>query len=308
MEKLKVGVVGVGYLGKFHAEKYAKMSDVDFIGVADTDTEQAKKIADQFGCTAYYDYTDLISNVDAVSIVTPTPSHFKIGKDFLKNGVHLLLEKPITTSLETADELIELAEVNNLIIQVGHLERYNPAIIALNQEVNQPIFIEARRLSTFKERAADASVILDLMIHDIDIMLNSVKSNIVDIKGKGFKLVTDHFDFANARIEFENGCVANLTANRVSHIDERKIFLVQKGAAVSVDCANREIHIAKSSTKGEAPTHETQSFQAVDALNDELKSFVKCVIEKKKPEVSGQVGRQALKVALDITEILRVRK
>ncbi|MBW1835038.1 MAG: Gfo/Idh/MocA family oxidoreductase, partial [Deltaproteobacteria bacterium] len=243
MKKLRVGVIGTGYLGKFHAEKYAGMDEVELVGVVDIEKEKAENTAANFGISAYTNYKDLFGKVDAVSIVVPTPAHFAVSKNFLENGIDVLIEKPITTTLEEADELIGIAESKGLIIQVGHLERFNPAVVALQDFVKNPRFIESHRLSIYKERCTDVSVILDLMIHDIDIILNFVRYGIKNIHAAGIPVISKHVDIANARLEFENGCVANVTASRISTKNERKIRLFQKDAYISVDFANHEITV-----------------------------------------------------------------
>ena len=304
-KKLRVGVVGTGYLGKFHAEKYARMDDVELVGVVDIDRSQAENIAEECCTRAFTKHTDILGKVDAVSIVVPTPAHFKVSRDFLKHDVDVLIEKPITTTIEEADELIGLAESKGLIIQVGHLERFNPAVVALREYVKKPVFIESHRLSTYKERAADVSVVLDLMIHDIDIISNFVKSKVKSIHAAGIDVISKHVDIANARLEFENGCVANVTASRISTRDERKIRLFQRDAYISVDFANHGITIVKKNNKDKSsiiPGMDINKlcFNKGDALNDELKSFVKAVKNRESPEVTGKVGRDALKIALSI--------
>jgi len=289
-KKLRVGVVGTGYLGKFHAEKYARMDDVDLVGIADINKSQAEKIAKEYSVKAYTSHT---------------PAHFKVSRDFLKHDVDVLIEKPITTTIEEADELIGLSESKGLIIQVGHLERFNPAVVALRDYVKKPVFIESHRLSTYKERAADVSVVLDLMIHDIDIISNFVKSKVKSIHAAGIDVISKHVDIANARLEFENGCVANVTASRISTRDERKIRLFQRDAYISVDFANHGITIVKKNNKDKSsiiPGMDINKlcFNKGDALNDELKSFVKAVKNRESPEVTGKVGRDALKIALSI--------
>ena len=311
-KKLRVGVVGTGYLGKFHAEKYARMDDVDLVGIIDINKSQAEKIAKQYSVKAYTSHKDILDKVDAVSIVVPTPAHYKVSRDFLEHDVDVLIEKPMTTTLEEADTLIRLAEARGLVIQVGHLERFNPAVIALRDYVKKPMFIESHRLSTYKERATDVSVVLDLMIHDIDIISNFVRSKIKNINAAGIPVISGHVDIANARIEFENGCVANVTASRISTRDERKIRLFQRDAYISVDFANHEITIVKQSDKDERSIIPGMGinqlcFTKTDALDDELKSFVNAVTKRQAPEVNGQVGRSALKVALSIMEQIENR-
>ncbi|MFH2047243.1 MAG: Gfo/Idh/MocA family oxidoreductase [Pseudomonadota bacterium] len=307
MKKVRVGVVGTGYLGKFHAEKYFQMSDVELVGVVDIDKRQAEKIANGVSTKAYKNYRDLIGKVDAVSIVVPTHAHFSISKDFLENDVDVLIEKPITTTIKEADELISISENRGLIIQVGHLERFNPAVLALKDIVNNPRFIESHRLSTFKGRGTDVSVVLDLMIHDIDIIASLVKSEIKNFHAAGTPIITNQVDIANTRIEFENGCVANVTASRISTKDERKTRLFQRDAYISVDFANHEINIVRKNNdevKSIIPGMEIKNlcFAKGDALKDELAAFVKSVSSRQEPEVTGQIGRNALKVALSIME------
>ena len=305
MKKLRVGVVGVGYLGKFHAEKYARMDDVDLVGVVDINRFEAEDVAKKVNTKAYSNYQDLFGKVDAVSIVVPTPVHFSVTKDFLTNDIDVLIEKPMTTTLEEADELIRFSKSRGLIIQVGHLERFNPAVTALQDIVKKPMFIESHRLSVFKDRGTDVSVVLDLMIHDIDIILNFVGSEIDSIRAAGVPVISGHVDIANARLEFINGCVANVTASRISTKNERKIRLFQKNTYISVDFANKGITIVKKNGQAEPsliPGMNIRqiSFSEGDALEDELKSFVKAVKEREIPEVTGQMGRDALKIALSI--------
>ncbi|MFC1886786.1 Gfo/Idh/MocA family protein [Thermodesulfobacteriota bacterium] len=306
-DKLRVAVIGVGYLGKFHAEKYAQMDHVDLVGVVDVNKTRADAVGKHLGVKSYLNYQDLMGIVDAVSIVVPTPLHFPISKQFLENDVDLLIEKPMTTTLEEADALIQISEERGRIIQVGHLERFNPAVVALQNFINKPIFIESHRLSIFKERGVDVSVVLDLMIHDIDIITNFVQSEIERISAAGAPVICDHVDIANARLEFANGCVANVTASRISMKNERKIRLFQKDAYVSVDFANHEITVVQrdgNKTNGLIPGMDIkqQSFEKGDALEDELKSFVNAVVRRERPLVTGRMGRDALKIALNIMD------
>lgn len=304
-QKIRVGVVGVGYLGKFHAQKYADMPDVQLVGVVDSNRSQAESIASQHKTAAYFDHRELIGKVDAVSVAVPTQSHYAVSMDFIKNGIDLLIEKPITTNLQEADALIDLAEHNGTLIQVGHLERFNPAVVALADIANEPRFIESHRLSTFKNRGTDVSVVLDLMIHDIDIIQNFVKSDVSAIQAAGLSVISKHIDIANARLEFSNGCVANVTASRISTKNERKIRLFQKDAYISVDFANREITVIKPDKDAKdsiipGMSLNQRCFTQSDALEDELKSFVKAVRSRTQPEVTGKMGRDALNTAVNI--------
>lgn len=311
MKKLRVGVIGAGYLGKFHAEKYAGMDEVDLVGVVDINTSQAEDVARKCRTTAYLAYQDLFGKVDAVSIVVPTPFHFTVARDFLENDVDVLIEKPVTTTLEEADALIRFSESKGLIMQVGHLERFNPAVVALQDIVHKPMFIESHRLSIYKDRCTDVSVVLDLMIHDIDIILNFVRSDVSEIRSAGIPVISEHVDIANARLEFESGCIANVTASRISTKNERKIRLFQKDAYVSVDFTSQEITVIQQNSSKESgliPGMEIKQlrFTKGDALEDELKAFIQSVITRETPEVTGKMGRDALKIALSIMEQINI--
>jgi predicted dehydrogenase len=307
MRPIRVAVVGVGYLGSFHTEKYAHMDHVQLVGVVDADPARAKAVADKFNTRSFSDHRQLLGRVDAVSIAVPTPQHFIISRDFLEHDVDILIEKPMTTRLCEADELIKIAEQRRRIIQVGHLERFNPAVVALGQIVKEPRFIESHRLGLFKERGTDVSVVLDLMIHDIDIILSFVRCDLKHIHAAGIAVVTEQLDIANARLEFVNGCVANVTASRISMKNERKIRLFQKDAYISVDFANHDIILIRKDKKasgGIIPGMQIDkmSFAGKDALEDELKSFIAAVRNREAPQVTGQMGRDALKIALSIME------
>jgi predicted dehydrogenase len=305
MNEIRVAVIGVGYLGKFHAEKYAAMDSVRLVGVADIERSRAGDIAARLGSQSFTDYRDLLGRVDAVSIVVPTESHFKVGLEFLNHDTDVLIEKPMTTTLEQADELINVAESRGRILQIGHLERFNPAVLALKDIITHPMFIEAHRLSIFKDRSTDVSVVLDLMIHDIDIILNIVNSEIKSIHAAGAPVICEHADIANVRLQFESGCVANITASRISAKNQRKIRFFQKDAYIAVDFASREItlirrndHQADSMVPG--TDFQQLSFTEADVLEDELVSFIQAVRTRNAPVVSGHAGRKALAVALDI--------
>lgn len=305
MKEIRVAVIGAGYLGKFHAEKYCGMDNVRLAGVADIDRSRAEDVAARFGSRAFTDYRDLLSSVDAVSIVVPTESHFKVGLEFLNHDVDVLIEKPMTTTLEQADKLIDVAESRGRILQVGHLERFNPAVLALKDIITHPMFIEAHRLSIFKDRSTDVSVVLDLMIHDIDIIMNIVKSEIQSIHAAGVPVICEQADIANVRLQFESGCVANVTASRISIKNQRKMRLFQKDAYISVDFASREITlIRRNENRSDSLVPGTDfqqlSFSEADVLQDELASYIQAVRTRNSPVVSGRAGRKALAVALDI--------
>jgi predicted dehydrogenase len=307
MTKLRVGVVGVGYLGKFHVQKYKAMPDVELVGIVDPDRPSVKAIARENDTAYYPDHPSLFGKVDAVSIAAPTPAHFTIAKDFLQHDVDVLIEKPITSVLDDADELIRIADSRGLIIQVGHLERFNPAVVALEGKIKQPRFIESHRLSIFQGRCTDVSVVLDLMIHDIDLILNLVRSEIKTLNAAGISVISGNIDIANARLEFVNGAVANVTASRISAKNERKLRLFQKDAYISIDFANHKItliHPDAAQAEGIIPGMkiEALNFDKGDALEDELKAFVQAVEHRHQPLVTGRMGRDALKTALSIME------
>lgn len=308
--RIRAGVVGVGYLGRFHAEKYAALPEVDLIGVADIDRERAMKVGRELGAGVYTDYSELFGKVDAVSIAVPTPLHYETAKAFLEAGVDVLIEKPVTRTVAEADELIEIAEKRGRIIQVGHLERFNPAVKAVRDLVGNPLFIECNRLSMYQPRGTDVSVVHDLMIHDIDLILNFVKSGVRHCHAMGAPVVTEKVDIANAHLEFENMAVANVTASRISSKSERKIRLFQQDGYFSIDFANRaitHIHPAGSAGQGEhcpvpGMMMDTRSFGKADALADEIRSFVDAAANRNQPEVSGRMGRDALALAVNIIE------
>jgi predicted dehydrogenase len=311
MDKVRAAVIGVGYLGKFHTEKYSRMENVQLIGVVDINRVLAQKVAARFDTRAFTDYRDLFGQVDAVSIVVPTEDHFSVAAECLNHDLDVLIEKPMTATLEQADDLIEIAKSRKRVMQIGHLERFNPAVIALKDIVHNPMFIEAHRLSIFKDRSTDVSVVLDLMIHDIDIIMNLVKSKIKSIHAAGAPVICEHADIANVRLEFESGCVANVTASRISTKNQRKIRLFQKDAYVSVDFTTRDITIIRrgESCAGDLiPGMEIRplSFSEADALEDELVSFIQAVSTRQTPVVSGNAGRQALEVALGITDQINI--
>ena len=308
MKKLKCAVIGAGYLGKFHAQKYAALPDCELVAVVDIDKAVADKVAADNGAKAYTDYQQVLGEVDAVSIVVPTTYHHQVAKDFLAAGAHVLVEKPITVTVAEADELIALAKGKRLVLQVGHLERFNPAVLGLERD-EKPLFIESHRLSPFNPRANDVSVVLDLMIHDIDIILALVDSELERIDASGTPVLTPGTDIANARLLFKSGCVANVTASRISLKTERKMRLFRPSSYVSVDFQNRILTKHKTGTKEMFPgipeiVTEESVFESGDALLEEIKHFVACVNSGDKPLVSGEAGRRALETAIKITQLL----
>lgn len=313
VKRIKTAVIGVGYLGQFHAEKYVQLPQSDLIAVVDASEQNARSISDKLGVQAYTDYTDLLGRVDAVSIVTPTSSHYAIAKVFLEQGIHVLLEKPMTTTLDEADELIELARAYHCVLQVGHLERFNPALMSAQKLMTRPVFIEAHRLAPYKPRATDVNVVLDLMIHDIDIILNLVKSDIKHIVASGAKVLSPSTDICNARIDFENGCVANVTASRISHKSERKMRIFQEQSCLTVDFQNRVLNHYYTDANTPRDEHslpailsQEQQWDSGDALLSEISSFLDSIQNNEPPLVTGEDGRKALFVAAEINKMVKL--
>jgi predicted dehydrogenase len=309
MNKINVGVVGVGYLGQHHARIYSKMSGVDLVGVVDIDADRAHNIAAQSGTQAYNDFHALLDKVQAVSIVVPTVLHHEIALKFLQAGVDVLLEKPMTVTLQEADELIQAAEKKNCVLQIGHLERFNSVIRALKGRIEKPRFIESHRLGPFVERGTDVHVVLDLMIHDIDIILSLVNSPVELIRAVGIPVISPQIDIANARIEFSNGCVANVTASRVSREKMRKIRIFQPDAYLSLDYIQQEVMVCRRTPDGqeERPqlVMERLEIEKDEPLEVEISAFIDSVRTRNRPIVSGQEGREALRVALEILKEIK---
>ena len=308
-EKIRTAVVGVGYLGQFHAEKYAQLENAELVAVVDLDRERAAQVAEKVGARSCSDFREILGQVDAVSIVVPTQAHYEVAKAFLEKGVHVLLEKPITTTLAEADELIRIAAAMKAVFQVGHLERFNPAVLALDGVVSKPGFIESIRIAPFKPRGTDVNVVLDLMIHDIDIIQNIVGSKAEQINSIGTPVFSEEEDIANARIQFANGCIANVTASRISLKSERKMRIFQPDAYISVDFQNKTFAVFRKGDGAMFPgvpniTKEEHSFGQTDALKSEIEAFLDSIATGKPPVVSGEDGRQALETALKIIKKL----
>ena len=307
---LKVAVVGAGHLGKWHADKYAAAADCELVAVVDSDAEVAREIGHKHGAEAYTDYREIIPQVDAISLVVPTSAHYKIGRDFLEAGIHCLIEKPITETVAEAETLVEIAAARELVLQVGHIERFNSVMIGLEERLQQPQFLESTRLAPFTSRATDVSVILDLMIHDIDIILDLIDSPIERISASGISVLSDTIDIANARIEFANHCVANVTASRISRKRERKLRIFQKDAYLSADFQDKILAVNR---KGETDntdgfkdiTHEEFSFEDNDALNLEVLDFLNAIRSGQRPAVTGEDGKRALETAIAITSQIK---
>ncbi|MFA5062863.1 MAG: Gfo/Idh/MocA family oxidoreductase [Candidatus Omnitrophota bacterium] len=298
MDKLKVAVIGVGHLGSIHARIYKEIPNCSLVGVCDTDKARLEETAKILDVPGYRDYREIFGKADAVSIATPTKLHYAVASECLKHNLHTLVEKPFTPTLEEADNLIKIAQDKNLILQVGHIERFNSAFSATRRIIKDPKFIECHRLSPFPNRSLDVGAVLDIMIHDIDIILGLVASPVEHIDSIGINVLTSFEDIANARITFKNGCVANLTASRISDETMRKIRIFQENTYISLDYKNAEAWVYRKGllkiSKENLPIEKEQPLQK------ELQAFVDCVINKKEPLVSGVVARQALKVALEI--------
>jgi predicted dehydrogenase len=309
MRTVRTAVIGIGYLGKYHAEKYATLPHAQLTALCDISSEHTKELAEKYSVITTTDYRNLLGKVDAVSIATHTPLHFEIAQFFLSHHVHVFVEKPITTTVAQADILIALAKKNNVVLQVGHIERFNPAFVIMQPELNRPRFIESERLTAFKLRGSDVSVILDLMIHDIDIALSLAKSPITDIRATGASVLSSHIDIANARIEFDNGCVASITASRIHASSARRLRVFQHDAYFNVDlqrntcCMRRKINDPLNDGVPTIVSEEKQCDKA-DALKEEIASFLTAIIHQTPPAVSGQAAREALAVALTLTDII----
>ena len=308
--KVKIGVIGIGYLGRFHVEKLRQINNCELVALVESDIDTLNSLKKSFNNEIFKSYKQLKNKVDAVSIVTPTIYHHEIAKFFLENKIDVFVEKPMTSTVEQAKELDKLAKKKNCILQIGHLERFNPTIIELTNHIKQPKFIEVHRLTNFRERSTDINVILDLMIHDIDIMLKILNTDIKKISAIGTKVFTKTLDIVNARILFSNKCIANITASRVSFKDERKIRIFQPDSYISLDMHKKKILKYKKKTKGELKGYKDieifeKEFKNEDPLLNELDSFVNCVANKKKPIVSAIDGIRALKVADMINEALK---
>jgi len=305
---LRVGVIGVGYLGRHHARIYAEMEGVKLVGVADTDRDRTKEIADRFGVPGYEDYRTLLPEIDAVNIVSPTVTHYEIARECLEAGLDVFVEKPITVTPEEAADLVRLAGEKERILQVGHIERFNGAVRELARLVRNPGFIEAHRLGSFVGRATDVDVVLDLMIHDIDIILSLTQSPVREIRANGIPVITPNVDIANARLEFENGCVANVTASRVSAHPQRKMRFFQADAYISLDFQEQEVECYRrigdpsEFFAGKPPRIEKEeiAIPREEPLKVELSSFIEVLRKRSRPVVSGEEGLHALQVAGNI--------
>jgi len=326
MNKLKVGVIGTGHLGKLHTKMFKTIDNCELIGIYDSNTEQSKLVSEEFGVKSF-PLNELLTQVDAVSIAATTTAHFELAKTCFESEVHVFIEKPITATIKEAEELVEISEKKKLNLQVGHIERFNPALVVMEKYISDPKFIQTDRLAQFNPRGTDVAVVLDLMIHDIDIILSLVKSDVVDIQANGVAVVSDHLDIANARLQFENGAVANVTASRISQKKMRKMRIFQRDTYVALDFVtgvseayrllqpSSEVNPSQISfgeigvgEKRKKLVYEQPEQKEINALQYELQLFVNSVIDKSKPVVSGVDGLRALKVAELIIEKIDKQK
>lgn len=331
-KKIRAGVIGVGHLGRHHARIYSEMSQVELVGIYDTNPDQARQIAEVSRTESYESLAHLLDAVDAVSVATPTNTHHDIVRQALEADCHVIVEKPITVSVSDADDIVTLAANKGLKLQVGHIERFNGAIQAVHERITSPLFIECHRLAPFNPRGTDVSVILDLTIHDLDIVLGFVPSRVVSIHAVGVPVISNSIDIANVRLEFENGCVANITTSRVSAKVTRKIRFFQKDAYFSIDMLTKSVDVFEKKAdlrdliqqdasgytqiKGSPDTsliekivsHQTITADQVEPLRVELDAFVSCIVNDTEPIVSGRDGRNALALAHQIIGMIEQKK
>jgi predicted dehydrogenase len=316
MSKLKVGVIGTGHLGKLHTKMFKTIENCELIGIYDSNSEQAETVSKEFGVTKASSIDELLKKADAVSIAATTTAHYDLAKKCFENGIHVFIEKPITATIKEAQELVEISEKKNLNLQVGHIERFNPALVAMEKYIEEPRFIQTDRLAQFNPRGTDVAVVLDLMIHDIDIILSLVKSDVTEVQANGVAVVSDHLDIANARLQFENGAVANVTASRISQKKMRKMRIFQRDSYIALDfvtgvaesyrllAPDAEVNPSLISfgeigigEKRKKLVYEQPEQKELNALQYELQLFVNSVSNRTKPVVSGIDGLRALKVA-----------
>ncbi|NKI32544.1 Gfo/Idh/MocA family protein [Croceivirga thetidis] len=316
---LKAGVLGAGHLGKIHLRLLEQSDKYELVGFHDPDQILAKNVGDEFGYTSFDNINDLIEKTDVIDIVTPTLSHFDVAKKAIEKGKHIFIEKPITKTLDEAEELIRLKNKHNIKGQVGHVERFNPAFIAVKNNIKNPMFIETHRLAEFNPRGTDVPVVLDLMIHDIDVILSVVNSNVKSINASGVSVISKSPDIANARLEFENGCVANLTASRISLKNMRKSRFFQQDAYIAVDFLEKAVEVVRMKDAPKQPGDfdmilqnaegekkqiyfENPEINPNNAILDELETFADAIVNQTEPIVSLEQGTEALRVALKIIE------
>jgi len=298
MEKVKVGIIGVGYLGTQHARILSYLERAELIGVADIDFKKAMVIGNRHGVKYYDNYENMLDEVDAGIVATPTSEHFAISMKLLKEGKSVLVEKPITETVEQAEELVSVANKKGLILQIGHLERFNPAVEALENLISEPKFIEVQRLGSFSARSLDIDVVLDLMIHDLDIIMALIKDEVKVIRSSGIHVLSDKIDIANARLEFTSGCIATLTASRVHQGKVRKLRIFEPTSYYSIDYIDQEVKVFP--LNGRQTDIKTLKIKKEEPLKKELQNFFRCIIDGKKRKVTGEEGLRALKLAYSV--------
>jgi predicted dehydrogenase len=300
MDKVKVGIIGVGYLGTQHARILSYLEEAELKGVADIDFKKAMQIGNRHGVQYYENFEDMLDEIDAGIVATPTSEHYAISMELLKKGKSVLVEKPITETVEQADEVVSFAKKNGSILQVGHLERFNPAVEAIENLITEPKFIEVQRLGSFSARSLDIDVVLDLMIHDLDIIMSLIKDEVKVIKSSGIHVLSDKIDIANARLEFGSGCVATLTASRVHQGKVRKLRIFEPTSYYSIDYIDQEVKAFP--LNGRQTDIKTLKIKKEEPLKKELQSFFRCVRDGKTRKVSGEEGLRALKLAYSVLE------
>ena len=306
-DQIRTAVVGTGYFGRFHANHYTKNPDAKLVAVVDSDPERAKAMAEEFGCDAVTDHRDIYGKVDAVSVAVPTPFHFDVARDLVDAGIHVNIEKPITETVEQAQIITKLAEERGTVLQVGHIERYSAAYRVISEKIDRPLYLESYRIAPWKARGVDVDVILDLMIHDIDMIIGLVGSPVSSVDAVGTGVMGRKIDIANARINFESGCVANVTSSRISYKTERRLRVFSHSQYLNCDLGERKIF--GYSLRGDPTTEglgaiatDTVGIPQEDSLGNEIASFLDCVKNGKKPFVDGYAGSEALRVAVMINE------
>ncbi len=321
MQKLKIGIIGTGYLGKLHSKLLRTHENAEFVGIYDVNANAAAETANEFGLTAFATDDELIARCDALILVTPTSTHYELAKKIIEAGKHVFIEKPITAEIWQAEELVRLAKEKNVRIQVGHIERFNAALLALEKYELEPMFIQTDRLAQFNPRGTDVAVVLDLMIHDIDIILSLIKSKVTQINASGVAVVSDNLDIANARLEFENGAVANVTASRISMKRMRKMRMFQRDGYYSLDFTNGSAEVYRlleptdpkpenlialgelgAEDKKKLVVYERPQISDINAMQHEQKLFIEAAFANKRPVVNGEDGLRALRVAARIME------
>ena len=305
MTQLRTAIIGAGHMGRFHASKFAAAPGSRLVAVADANPERAAEIARPLGCEAVSDYRQLLGRVDAACIAVPTVLHHEVARECIEAGVHVLVEKPLARTLEEADALLRLARAKGVVLQVGHLQRFNPAFVALASHSGRPLFIDIERLAPFKARGIDVDVVLDLMIHDLDLVLALAKAPVENISASGFRVLTDGIDIANARVEFGDGCIANISASRVSQAPVRKFRVFWPDQYASADLQEQRLRTVR---RGESGVEETdERFERQDELEAQTRAFLDAVRGAEAGRMPGSQGREALALALTVVEQVRER-